>query len=176
MWQPLASSFRLFALTESARIARTYDDGCGRSHTHVTDSDFPLLSLTTVCRLVLTAVSPLCVMHVCVVDSVLPLAFDSSLPLYDMHVCVFDSSLPRTLDSWLQLVFHSGLPLCSVKLVCSLSCICKCIGSANTAFRSVSAVGELHLDHVHQRSGVAHGRAIVRRVLVVHWGDQGSQV
>ena len=61
------------------------------------DSSSPLLSFTAVCRLVLTAVSPLCVMHACVVDSALPLSFDSSLPLYDMHVCVFFIAVCRSL-------------------------------------------------------------------------------
>ena len=38
-------------LDYSARHAQTYDDGCGRSHTHVTDNDLPLLFLTSLCRL-----------------------------------------------------------------------------------------------------------------------------
>ena len=144
IWQPLASNFRMahspssFALTYSARHARTYYDGCDHSHTHVTDSDLPLLSLTAVCRLLLTAVSPLYAMHVCVVDSVLPLTFDSSLPLYVMHVCEFDSGLPLTLDSWLPLLSFTAVCRFALKLIFGLSCICKCIGSGNTAFRAVS--------------------------------------
>ena len=105
----MAHSPSSFAPTYSARLARTYYDGCGRPHTHVTYTDLPLLAFTAFRRLVLTAASPLCVMHVCVVDSVLPLTFDSSLPLYDMHVCVVDSGLLLTLDSWLQLLSFTAV-------------------------------------------------------------------